>query len=134
MIWNLIKTSILFAILTGILLTTSYVLGFSPLLAIGFAAVLNLGVYWFSDRIVLAMTRAKKISEAERPELHAIVNRLASNAGVPTPSIAVVESPVPNAFATGRREEGVPSRCADLSDFGILISVKRVECDALSQG
>ena len=102
MIWNLIKTSILFAILTGILLATSYALGFSPLLAIGFAAVLNLGVYWFSDRIVLAMTRAKKVSEIERPELHAIINRLASNAGVPTPSIAVVESPVPNAFATGR--------------------------------
>jgi heat shock protein HtpX len=102
MIWNFVKTSMLFALLTGILLATSFALGVSPLIAIGFAAVLNLGVYWFSDRIVLAMTRAKKVSQVERPELHAIVDRLASNAGVPTPSIAVVESSVPNAFATGR--------------------------------
>mgnify|MGYP002153770614 CR=1 FL=1 len=102
MIWNFIKTTMLFGVLTGILLAASYALGLSPLLAIGFAAILNLGIYWFSDRLVLAMTRAKKVSEAEQPQVHAIVNTLASNAGMPTPSIAVVDSSIPNAFATGR--------------------------------
>jgi heat shock protein HtpX len=127
MIWNLIKTSILFAVLTGILLATSYALGFSPLLAIGFAAVLNLGMYWFSDRIVLAMTRARKVSEVERPELHAIVNRLASNAGVPTPSIAVVESPVPNAFATGRS----PSHATIAVHSSLVNTLNRDELDGV---
>jgi heat shock protein HtpX len=102
MIWNFLKTTILFAVLTGILLAASYAIGISPLLAIGLAAFLNLGIYWFSDRIVLAITRAKRVSEVEQPELHEIVKRLASSAGLPTPSIAVVESSVPNAFATGR--------------------------------
>ena len=102
MIRNFIKTTMLFGVLTGILLAASYALGLSPLLAIGFAAILNLGIYWFSDRLVLAMTRAKKVSEAEQPQVHAIVNTLASNAGMPTPSIAVVDSSIPNAFATGR--------------------------------
>ena len=102
MIWNLLKTTMLFGVLTGILLAASYAIGISPLLAIGLAAVLNLGVYWFSDRLVLRMSRAKKVSEAEFPELHATVKRLATNAGLPAPSIAVVKSSVPNAFATGR--------------------------------
>ncbi len=102
MIWNFLKTTILFAVLTGILLAASYAIGISPLLAIGLSAFLNLGVYWFSDRMVLAMTKAKRVSEVEQPELHEIVKRLASSAGLPTPSIAVVESSVPNAFATGR--------------------------------
>ena len=102
MIWNLLKTTILFGVLTGILLAASYAIGISPLLAIGLAAVLKLGVYWFSDRLVLRMSRAKKVSEAEFPELHATAKRLATNAGLPAPSIAVVKSSVPNAFATGR--------------------------------
>lgn len=102
MIWSFLKTGALFAALTGILLAASYAIGISPLLAIGFAAVLNLGLYWFSDKMVLRMTKAKRVSEVEQPALHEIVKRLASNAGLPTPSIAVVESSIPNAFATGR--------------------------------
>jgi len=127
MIWNLIKTSILFAVLTAILLATSYALGLSPLLAIALAALLNLGLYWFSDRIVLTMTRAKKVSEVERPELHAIVNRLASNAGVPAPSIAVVESPVPNAFATGRS----PSHATIAVHSSLLNALDRDELEGV---
>src|SRR3990170_8579860 len=102
MIWNLLKTTMLFGVLTGILLAASYAIGISPLLAIGLAAILNLGVYWFSDKMVLAMTRAKKVSEVEFPELHATIKRLASDARLSTPSVAVVESSLPNAFATGR--------------------------------
>jgi len=102
MIWNFVKTSILFAVLTGILLAVSFTLGFSPLLAIILSGMLNAAVYWFSDRIVLAVTGAKKVSEAEHPKLYAIVDKLASDAGMPKPSVAIVKSPVPNAFATGR--------------------------------
>jgi heat shock protein HtpX len=104
LIWNFLKTGVLFVALTGILLAASYAIGISPLLAIGFAAILNVGLYLFSDRIVLRMTKAKRVSEVEQPELHEMVKRLASIAGLPTPSIAVVESSIPNAFATGRNQ------------------------------
>ncbi|MGD0621728.1 MAG: zinc metalloprotease HtpX [Thermacetogeniaceae bacterium] len=58
--------------------------------------------YYFSDRMVLLSTGAKVISPEQAPELHAMVYRLAAQAGVPKPKVAVVPSPAPNAFATGR--------------------------------
>lgn len=71
-------------------------------LAFGFAALMNLGTYWFSDKLVIAMTRAKPVDPDEAPELHAMVRRLAGRAGIPMPRLYVVEDPSPNAFATGR--------------------------------
>jgi heat shock protein HtpX len=61
-----------------------------------------LAQYYFSDRMVLLSTGAKVISPEQAPELHAMVYRLAAQAGVPKPKVAVVPSPAPNAFATGR--------------------------------
>jgi heat shock protein HtpX len=58
--------------------------------------------YFFSDRIVLWTTRARIVDEQEFPELHAMVRRLAAEADLPMPKVAVVQTPVPNAFATGR--------------------------------
>jgi len=63
---------------------------------------LNLFVYFFSDSIVLAMSGAKIVSEVDAPKLHRIVERVAANAGVPKPRVAIVPTNVPNAFATGR--------------------------------
>ncbi len=73
--------------------------------AIGFFVVslaINLGSYWFSDRIVLRSTRARVVSEAEAPTLVATVRRLAETAELPMPTVAIVPNPAPNAFATGR--------------------------------
>jgi len=67
-----------------------------------FAALGVLIPYFFSDKLVLASMRARTVSQAEAPELHALVERLAQMAGVPKPSIAVSDLSIPNAFATGR--------------------------------
>ncbi|HHT28593.1 MAG TPA: zinc metalloprotease HtpX [Firmicutes bacterium] len=75
---------------------------------VGFSAiVIVVGVmlaiqYFYSDKLVLMSTRAKVVSPAEEPQLHAVVERLAAMAGLPTPRIAVMDTDVPNAYATGR--------------------------------
>ncbi|GMV05152.1 MAG: protease HtpX [Gemmatimonadota bacterium] len=70
-----------------------------------FAAVMNFGMYWFSDRAVLSMYKAKVIGPQDAPELYAMVDRLRQQAGLPMPVVAVAPSEQPNAFATGRNPE-----------------------------
>ena len=74
------------------------------LIALILSAVMNLGSYWFSDKIILAIYRAKEIPQKENPQLHAIVEELAQKAKIPKPKLYLVDLPVPNAFATGRNE------------------------------
>ncbi|MDH5589678.1 MAG: zinc metalloprotease HtpX [Gemmatimonadota bacterium] len=69
------------------------------------AAVMNFGMYWFSDRAVLKMYRARVITSNEAPELHEMVDRLRRRAGLPMPVVAITPSEQPNAFATGRNPE-----------------------------
>jgi heat shock protein HtpX len=66
------------------------------------AVAMNLGTYWFSDKLVIAMTRAKPVDERQAPELYAMVRRLSERADIPMPRLYIVEDPSPNAFATGR--------------------------------
>ena len=73
--------------------------------AFGMAAVMNFGMYWFSDRAVLAMYKARKIGPADAPELYQMVDRLRLQAGLPMPVVAIASSEQPNAFATGRNPE-----------------------------
>jgi heat shock protein HtpX len=75
------------------------------ILMFALAAVMNVGSYWFSDRAVLAMYRARIVGRDEAPELYAMVERLAQRAGLPMPSLAVAPQDQPNAFATGRDPE-----------------------------
>ena len=72
------------------------------LFALIIAAIFNLISYFYSDKIVLLMTHAKIVSEKEYPYLHNIVSKVAMMAGLPKPKVAIVNSKVPNAFATGR--------------------------------
>ena len=67
-----------------------------------FATLMNLGSYWFSDRMVLRMYRAQVVDRTQEPELYAMVERLARRAEVPMPKVAIAPSEQPNAFATGR--------------------------------
>lgn len=69
-----------------------------------FALVLNFVMYWFSDKIVLRMYKARFVTAQEEPVLHQIVSELTGKAGLAMPKIAIVEMPTPNAFATGRNE------------------------------
>ncbi len=73
--------------------------------ALGFAAIMNFGSYWFSDKIVLMSYGAKPITESEAPELYAIVRRLTQKAGIPMPRIYRIPTDSPNAFATGRNPQ-----------------------------
>jgi heat shock protein HtpX len=101
---NTIKSLLLLATLTGLLVVMGRVLGGDAgmILAFGLAVVMNFSAYWFSDQIALRMAGAREVSPEEAPQLHGIVEELAYRAGLPKPRVAVVESPSPNAFATGR--------------------------------
>ncbi len=101
---NTLKTTVLLASLTGLLVVIGYFLGGSGgmLLFFGLAVVMNLGAYWYSGDIALRMAGAREVSEAEAPELYRIVAEVATYAGLPQPRVAIIESPSPNAFATGR--------------------------------
>ncbi len=101
---NTLRTTFLLALLTVLIVWFGRVLG-GPggmIFAFGLAIVMNFSSYWFSDKIVLAMYRAKPLSESEAPELFAIVRELATNAGLPMPKICLIPNETPNAFATGR--------------------------------
>jgi len=101
---NYLRTALLLGLLTGLILVCGQLLGGQTgmLLALVFAAALNFGSYWFSDKIVLAMHRAKPVTAAEAPRLHAIVDGLVARAGLPKPALYVLPQQAPNAFATGR--------------------------------
>lgn len=102
MVWTFIKTTLLIGFLTGILFLIAYLLGLSPVFALGFAALMNILIYWFSDKIVLRMGGAHLATEDEAPRVYAALRKLTSETGTPMPKVALVNSSIPNAFATGR--------------------------------
>jgi heat shock protein HtpX len=101
---NTLKTTALLAALTALFVVIGGALGGQSgmVLAFGFAIVMNASAYWFSGDIALRMAGAREVSEQEAPELHRLVEELATYARLPKPRVAIVESPSPNAFATGR--------------------------------
>jgi len=104
---SMLRTTLLLGALTGIILWFGQFFGGSQGLVVAFvfAVVVNFGSYWFSDRIVLAMYRAREVGEAEAPALHRTVRNLAVQAGLPMPRLYVIPSGAANAFATGRNPE-----------------------------
>lgn len=104
---NYIKTALLLGALTGLIVLCGRQIGGQSgmILALGLAAVMNFGSYWFSDKIVLAMYRAQPVTAAQAPRLHAIVDRLVARAGLPKPKLYILPQPAPNAFATGRNPQ-----------------------------
>lgn len=101
---NVLKTGILMAALTAIIVAIGdYVGGPSGMItALIFAGLMNFFMYWFSDRIVLTLYGAQEVGPTEAPELHAIVERLSRQAGLPKPRVYMIPMHQPNAFATGR--------------------------------
>lgn len=104
---NRIKTGMLLAALSALVVGVGGALGGESglLLALLLAGGMNFGAYWFSDRIVLRMHGAERLTEVQAPELHALVRPLARAAYLPMPQLYRIPDPAPNAFATGRNPE-----------------------------
>jgi heat shock protein HtpX len=113
---NIVKTALLLGALSALLLFIGETLGGAQGMAIGFffAAAMNFGSYWFSDKIVLRMYQAQEVGPGHR--LYDTVARLAQRAGLPQPRVYVIPDPSPNAFATGRN----PEHAAVAATEGIL--------------
>lgn len=126
---NLVKTGVLLAALTVLLVLIGGALGGEQGMVVAFALamVMNFGSYWFSDRIVLAMYRAQPVDEAQAPGLYRIVRTLATRAGIPMPRVYLLPSDTPNAFATGRN----PQHAAVAVTEGILRVMSEEELEGV---
>ena len=121
---NNLKTTILLAAIIGLAMAIGSIWGTRGLLAgFAFGGVMNIVAFFFSDRIALATMGARPLSPAEAPELHRMVATLSARAGIPVPTVHVIDSPMPNAFATGRS----PSKGAVAVTTGIMQTLNREE-------
>ncbi len=104
---NGLKVAVLMLALMALLMAVGYALGRQSGMMIAFvvACVMNFSSYWFSDRLVLKMYRARAVTESDNPRLLRVVKRVATNAMLPMPKVYIAPSRAPNAFATGRNAE-----------------------------
>jgi heat shock protein HtpX len=118
-----LKTAVLLAFLSGILLAAGQLIGGQSglMIALAMAVVMNFGSYWFSDKIVLRMYNAQEVG-ADHP-LHRITARLAQRANLPMPKVYVIPDMSPNAFATGRN----PQHAAVAATEGIMRTLSEDE-------
>lgn len=101
--WNQFKTVLLLGVLSALLIGIGSAVAPGLLwLFVALAIAMNVGAYFYSDRLVLRMHGAREVTREEAPELHTMVEELADRAGMPKPRIAVIQDDQPNAFATGR--------------------------------
>lgn len=115
---NTLKTVLFMTVLTLLFVFLGGILGGrgGMMIAFIFALGMNFFSYWFSDKIVLKMYRAKEVTEADAPQLYSIVRNLAQKGNLPMPKVYIIQNPTPNAFATGRN----PSHAAVAVTTGIL--------------
>jgi heat shock protein HtpX len=120
------RTALLLAAMTGLFLGCGWLIGGQTgmVIAFGLALVMNVGSYWFSDKLVLKMYGAQP---AEGTELNAIVEELAARGGMPVPKVYLIESDQPNAFATGRN----PQNAAVAATTGLMRRLNRDEVRAV---
>src|SRR5947207_5437190 len=104
---NALKTFLLLTGLMALFLFVGRLAGgqVGMIYAFGLACVMNFVSYWFSDKLILMSFGAKEVTLEQAPVLHRIVNRLALKANIPVPRIYSINSPIPNAFATGRNPQ-----------------------------
>jgi heat shock protein HtpX len=115
---NILKTTLLLGLMTGLVLWIGEALGGRDglVIALMFAAIMNFGSYWFSDKLVLRMYKAQALAESDAPDLFRMVRELTTRAGIPMPVLYVIAEDAPNAFATGRN----PSHAALAVTTGIV--------------
>ncbi|WP_299757463.1 zinc metalloprotease HtpX [uncultured Chloroflexus sp.] len=104
---NSLKTVGLLGLLTGLFIVIGGAVGgqLGMIIAFVLAIVMNMGAWWFSDKLALKMSGAQEVSPSEAPELHAMVEELSRRAGIPKPRVYIIDTDAPNAFATGRDPE-----------------------------
>jgi len=114
MIQNQIKTVILLGLLTGLLLWVGNLIGgYSGLtFAFIFAILMNFGAYWWSDKLVLALYKAKEVDENKAPRLYKIVRKVAHLKNIPMPKVYIIPGIFSNAFATGRNPQHGAVACS----------------------
>jgi len=125
--WFYLITFLLFIIFLGWLiswLVQSYVILW---IAVGYSIITAIVSYWHSDKIVLAISKAKEIEKKDNPELYRLVENLCITAGLPLPKIYIIDSPQPNAFATGRD----PKHSAIAVTTGLLEKLERSELEGV---
>jgi heat shock protein HtpX len=126
---NNLKTVVLLGLLSGLIIGVGALIGgrSGATFALVIAGVMNLASYWFSDKIALKMSRARPVSRTEAPDLYAIIENLAQQANMPMPSVHIIPSEQPNAFATGRN----PQHAAVAVTDGILRILTRDELEGV---
>ena len=124
---NNLKTVGLLAFMAALLGWIVYALGGNLVTALLVAFGFNFLAFFFSDKLALAASRARPVTETELPQVYAIMRRLTTQSGVPMPSIHVIDSPQPNAFATGRS----PKRAAVAVTTGILQTLTNDELEGV---
>lgn len=122
---NYFRTMLLLAALTALFMAVGYLIGGAGGMTIAFlfAVATNAFAFWNSDKMVLRMHGAEPVTRASAPDLYAMVEQLARNAGLPTPKVYVIRQDQPNAFATGRS----PENAAVAATTGILQLLSREE-------
>ncbi|PBC05888.1 zinc metalloprotease HtpX [Mesorhizobium sp. WSM3860] len=126
---NTLRTAMLLAAMTALFMGVGFLIGGTGgmVIALLFAAGMNLFSYWNADKMVLSMNRAIEVDEKNAPEYHAIVEALAKQAGLPMPKTYLIDSPQPNAFATGRN----PENAAVAASTGLLERLSHEEVAAV---
>ncbi len=130
---NISKTWLLMGMFLVLVVAVGYGVSWymdSPAILYGaviFALLMNVGSYWFSDKIVLSMTGARPATREEFPDLLNIVENLSITAGLPMPKVYVVDDPAPNAFATGRD----PEHAVVAATTGLLAALERNELEGV---
>jgi len=126
---NAFRTTILLAGLTALFMAVGYFIGGTGgmMVALGVAVVTNLFSYWNADQLVLRMQQAEPVDPRSAPDLYAMVERLARQAGIPMPRVYLIHSEQPNAFATGRN----PQNAAVAVSAGLLRALEPREVAAV---
>ncbi len=126
---NYFKTGVLMAGMTALFLAIGFLMGGQTgmTMALLFAVATNFYAYWNADRMVLRMAGARPIGEDDAPEFRKMVERLAHAAALPVPKIYIIDSPQPNAFATGRN----PENAAVAATTGLLRSLTASEIEGV---
>ncbi|VVB51328.1 Protease HtpX [uncultured archaeon] len=129
MAWNMLKTTFLMALLMGVVIAAFTLVGGKNYAFMGLivGGLMNILTYWFSDRIVLAMTHAQPADPAQYKQLNEIVEKVARKANIPTPKAYIVNDPTLNAFATGRG----PGHAAIVVHTGLLSACTAQEVEGV---
>ena len=104
---NSLKIAVMMAALMALFLVVGHLVGgqMGMVFAFVLAVAMNLGAYWFSDKLILKMYKARPVAETDHPLLYRVVHRVATQAMMPPPKIYIMPTRAPNAFATGRDQD-----------------------------